>query len=135
MTTQPDLFQTVGAPYRRDSETSREAALEITPKVNALELDVLRVLADWSPLSIDSIGVRAKMKTGTVRPRVSILKKKGLVEKVAKARGISVEGKPQSVVRITAKGREYLRKNAVDSIHAANGGSPPAVSHATRRTA
>lgn len=101
-------------PYRRNSESSLAAAVEIRREVNALELKVLHALAS-GPLVIDGIAKVARRDPAAIRPRVTYLEDAGLVEKTGEF-GLSCRRKRQAIVCLTQAGHDAL-KRAADSFH------------------
>ena len=76
------------APYQRHSETSRAAAVEIEPKLNALQSAVLAYIASKGPdgATDDEIQCSLGMNPSTERPRRVELEAKRMIRKTDRQR-------------------------------------------------
>lgn len=88
------------SPGWKAEETSRQAAEDIKPKVATLRAMALAKLRDLGPLTADEIADHMNESILTVRPRISELRAKGLIEKTDVRRPNS-SGKSAIVWRAT----------------------------------
>jgi hypothetical protein len=72
-----------GEPGWKGTDTSREAALAIASQAKTLRDSVLNVLMDIAPsaLSADQVAIRLQRSPLSIRPRISELRRLGLVER------------------------------------------------------
>lgn len=89
----PDLFDWTPPPaypdhagFKEKGGTSEEAALAIESKAATLRGQVLRLLQSGQHLTADEIAQRLEEGILSIRPRVSELKKLGLIEKTGDRR-------------------------------------------------
>lgn len=111
------------APYRRDSETSLAAAVKVTPSMRERYVLILRAIDASGPMNADECARAIGQKPHQIRPRFTDLHgdKKALF--YLESTGIkrpSDFGNDMLVYDLSAKGREYLRQDHIDSRHGAN---------------
>lgn len=81
---EPEKLKPAPAPYQRDSETSREAALSIAPKASGLRYEVLSVIVDAGEAGATRKEIEqvTGMLTQTVTPRLVELEQSGEIRKL-----------------------------------------------------
>lgn len=87
--------------------TSFEAANAISPRVKGLQRIVLRTFAEHGSLTVLELVDLVKQPRWSIQPRVSELRRMGLVESTGERRR-NPSGQSAAVQRITGKGREAL---------------------------
>jgi len=99
------LFGPLAHGRRGDPETSRDAAVEITPKIRQLQLDVLHYAAGCGAAGFTDPAMNAHFncQTSTYRTRRSELVCLGLIEDTGKREG-EAKGRKHAVWKITGAG-------------------------------
>lgn len=98
MARHPDLFGGVypDAPGYRNTDTSRDAADAIKPRLSKMQSDVLKVLA-VRPMTVMEIAQALRQRFETIQPRTSECAAKGLIEDSGE-RGISRDPRKAAIV-------------------------------------
>ncbi len=92
--------------YRKNSDTSREAAEIIKPSKATLQAIVLKYLLNHFSATPDQIALDSNIDKGNIRPRFSELSKENLI--VKSGRALSALGNGQNKYSLTAKGRQVV---------------------------
>ncbi len=65
----------------RDTDTSREAAKKVAPAARTIRDRILKIMSAWpGPMTADEISQQTGIYFGSVRPRISELRRDGLIE-------------------------------------------------------
>lgn len=103
--------------FTADSSTSIEAAEKVAPDVNVLRRSALWTLHNHGPLTADEIANSMGffgLNVLKIRPRITELRKLGLVERTDDSRP-SALGNNQHVMRLTDRGHDAL-KDRINSL-------------------
>ena len=121
------------APHRRNSATSRDAAVKVGPQIKALHLLIIQALRRYGPLAPDEIADKLAMHWIKIRPRVTELHGEKyelfLIEPTGDKR-ISANGHGQDVFRLTEKAIENFADDRVQFRHAATVAVKQPLTHA-----